>query len=130
MSIFKVIVCQFVLAPMLAQASSATLKITPLPDDEFLGPSCALLTPKGKVLTDGVQIIIDGRGLRMGKPTYGKGVKTWLINGYEITYSTKGKLLEDLGGFAPGRGKVGLLTIKLGVEKSETPAQEVCLSDV
>ena len=130
MNIFKTLACQAALIPMLAQAGATPLKITPLPDNVLSGASCALLTPADKVLTDGSQIIIDGRKLRTGKPTFGKKTKTWTFNGVEITYSSKGNLLEEPQGFMPGESKVGVLTIKMGSEKSELPAKEVCMGDV
>lgn len=106
------------------------LKITPLPDDVLSGASCALLNPKGEVLTDGLKIIIDGRGIRMGKPAYDKKSKTWIANNLEITYSTNGELLESASGFTPGKSRVGQLTIKQGQLTSVTRAHEVCQGDM
>jgi hypothetical protein len=132
MSIFRTFGALLSLVPLLAcgATSSASIKITPLPDETFSGANCALLTQKGKVLTDGYQIIIDGQKIRTGKPIYSKNTKTWTANGLEIIYLAKGKLLEDSNGFTPGESKMGLLKVKKGQEMMETPAKEACEGDV
>jgi hypothetical protein len=132
MSTFRRIGALLSIAPALAcgSTSSANIKITPLPDESFSGASCALLTPKGRVLTDGHRIIINGQTIRTGKPTYSKNTKTWTANGLEIIYLAKGKLLEDSNGFTPGESKVGLLKVKRGQEMVEIPAKEACEGDV
>jgi hypothetical protein len=132
MSIFRGIGALTSLVLMLAHdtTSAATIKITPLPDETFSGAGCALLTPKGKVLTDGHQIIVDGQKIKTGMPVYSKNTKTWTSNRLEIIYLAKGKLLEDSNGFTPGESKMGLLKIKKGQDIFEIPAKESCEGDV
>jgi hypothetical protein len=132
MSIFRRIGVLPSLALLLAcgTTNAATIKITPLPDETISGVSCALLTPKGKVLTDGHQIIINGQKIHTGKISYRKNTKTWTANDLEIIHLAKGNLLEDSTGFTPGESKVGLLKVKRGQEMIEIPAKEVCEGDV
>jgi hypothetical protein len=126
------IICAFLGSAHADTSAPQTQAITPLSAKQTAsGVGCLIVDMKGRTLTDGAKIVVNSKIAALKKPIITKTTKKWLGDSIEVTYALgKGSLLEEEGGFAPGKGPKGTLTITANGNKLSMPAREVCNGDV